>query len=73
MQGFGTVKTLNEQPTDGDAPKNKCVIADCGELPQGAPLAVHDPDQVGLSANAPCTAVVGLCSAVAPGSTTALQ
>ena len=46
VQGFGTAKTLNEQPTDGDAPKNKCTIADCGQLPEGAPLTVLEPDQV---------------------------
>ena len=43
LQGYGVVKLLNDQRTEGDKPLKPCLIADCGQLPSNSPLTVPDP------------------------------
>jgi len=43
-QGYGVVRQVEAQPTESDKPLKPVVVADCGELPQGAPSGVQEDD-----------------------------
>lgn len=38
MQGYGTVRDVEETEKEGEKPLQDCRIADCGELPRGTDL-----------------------------------
>ena len=39
MQGYGTVRDIEDTEKEGEKPVQGCLIADCGELPRDTNLA----------------------------------
>ena len=39
LQGYGTVRDIEDTEVAGEKPVLECTIADCGELPQSTDLA----------------------------------